>query len=457
MEEAQLLKERLQAITEKRKIQEDIAKKRTEIDEEKLKLQYLKKKALREQWLQDGLSVQSSQELEARRLQAQGHQQQARLLQINIQRMEQEVEALERQEMVISKNEGFILKRLKAIEKSPEDIIKEAKADVKKEPAQGVYSAIPYIPKSYKSPNLKKQKSTDLEVMDSSKKSLFAMEINVQKDLRTGESQVLSTAAVTDREFQQKGIKVYDDGRKSIYALGSEGQVLPNRVDNLTPAEVEELLRKATIRKSKAGQEHHEPSSYSSRKKFEPGQASQGLHRLQEPHQRTPPELCYMRSEGEARPLAPHVPRPTRGRPDTTNGCSHFSNGYETGSTENGQNSRQAPYLEHREDYRLAPFEDSKCRNRKSATAHSDNSKVSVLNATPINMDSTEPVTMIFMGYQRVDDPDEGNQQGLGYEGAIRAELVVIDDEDDESHDPQWSHQPDGNHAYSNLGTAGIE
>lgn len=39
-------------------------------------------------------------------------------------RIEKEIEALEREEMNISTNEGLILKRLKAIEKSPEEIIK---------------------------------------------------------------------------------------------------------------------------------------------------------------------------------------------------------------------------------------------------------------------------------------------------------------------------------------------
>lgn len=39
-------------------------------------------------------------------------------------RIEKEIEALEREETMISKNEGFILKRLKAIEKTPEEIIK---------------------------------------------------------------------------------------------------------------------------------------------------------------------------------------------------------------------------------------------------------------------------------------------------------------------------------------------
>ncbi|KAI3355174.1 hypothetical protein L3Q82_017873 [Scortum barcoo] len=84
MEEADLLKERLQAITDKRKIQENIAKKRRQIEEEKLKLQYIKKKALREQWLMDGLSQQSEEEQEAMRLQAHDEQQQSDQLQSNI-------------------------------------------------------------------------------------------------------------------------------------------------------------------------------------------------------------------------------------------------------------------------------------------------------------------------------------------------------------------------------------
>ncbi|XP_054862995.1 titin isoform X2 [Amphiprion ocellaris] len=126
MEEADLLKERLQAITDKRRIQEDIAKKRRQIEEEKLKLQYIKKKALREQWLMDGLSQQSEEEQEAMRLQAQDEQQQSDQLQSNILRIEKEIEALETQELNISANEEVVLKRLKEVEKTSEDIIKKA-------------------------------------------------------------------------------------------------------------------------------------------------------------------------------------------------------------------------------------------------------------------------------------------------------------------------------------------
>ncbi|RVE59157.1 hypothetical protein OJAV_G00201500 [Oryzias javanicus] len=126
MEEAELLKERLQAITDKRRIQEDIAKKRRQIEEEKLKLQYIKKKALREQWLMDGLSQQSEEEQEAMRLQAEGEQQQSDELQQNILRIEKEIEALEMQELSISANEEVVLKRLKEVERTAEEIIRKA-------------------------------------------------------------------------------------------------------------------------------------------------------------------------------------------------------------------------------------------------------------------------------------------------------------------------------------------
>ncbi|XP_010889428.2 uncharacterized protein palmdb isoform X1 [Esox lucius] len=126
MEEADLLKERLQAITDKRRVQDDIAKKRRQIEEEKLKLQCLKKKALREQWLLDGLSPQSEEDQEATKLQAQDDQEQTLELQSDIDRIEKEIEALERQELQISANEEVTLKRLKEVEKTAEDIIKKA-------------------------------------------------------------------------------------------------------------------------------------------------------------------------------------------------------------------------------------------------------------------------------------------------------------------------------------------
>lgn len=43
------------------------------------------------------------------------------------------------------------------------------------------------------------------------------------KNLSTGESSVLSTATVPPDELNQHtGLKVYDDGRKCVYALNSQ-------------------------------------------------------------------------------------------------------------------------------------------------------------------------------------------------------------------------------------------
>ncbi|RVE60970.1 hypothetical protein OJAV_G00165920 [Oryzias javanicus] len=131
MEESNLLKKRLQAITEKHRIQEDIRHKKLELDEMKLRLQHMKlseharretelhnekKKTLRDQWLQQD-SAQQQLLLQ--------DQQQTKALQLSIYRTELEVASLEREESMILTDESFILNRLKAVEKRPEDIIKE--------------------------------------------------------------------------------------------------------------------------------------------------------------------------------------------------------------------------------------------------------------------------------------------------------------------------------------------
>ncbi|XP_008051584.1 palmdelphin-like [Carlito syrichta] len=93
MEEAELVKGRLQAITDKRKIQEEISQKRLKIEEEKLKHQHLKKKALREKWLLDGIS--SGKEQEEMKKQNQQDQRQIQVLEQSILREIKEFTQLE--------------------------------------------------------------------------------------------------------------------------------------------------------------------------------------------------------------------------------------------------------------------------------------------------------------------------------------------------------------------------
>ncbi|XP_068562978.1 paralemmin-1-like [Cebidichthys violaceus] len=56
-EEAQLHKERLQALAEKRKRQTEIEDKRSQLDDLVLQLQHLKSKAMRERWLLQGIGA----------------------------------------------------------------------------------------------------------------------------------------------------------------------------------------------------------------------------------------------------------------------------------------------------------------------------------------------------------------------------------------------------------------
>lgn len=443
MEEAELLKERLQAITNKRKIQEDIASKRLEIDREKLKLQHFKKKSMRDLWLMDSATAGNGQESQK----AQEDAQQAKLLQRNIHRIEKEIEALEREELNISTNEGLILKRLKAIEKSTEDIIKAANENFKSEPVHS-YAGIQDTKKSY-TPLTRRKLSTpnDQDTKnDQNKPALFAMEINVQKDLRTGESRVISTSTVSTQELQNRGIKVYDDGRKSVYALRSDAiQPGANGVDELSPTEVEELLRQATEKKKRL-QEHKEPpfSMNYNRSPSPPGKPHQDQYAngyLPEPHGADGlawPELIYCDSGVHYPGRDIHPPAHMLHHYDdgeleyyTSNGNSYRDEELFTVDGEMSQHSH-GPFCNPQDRLRETHYVDSDL-NHRPTSAYSTDSRISVLNALP----SDEPVTMIFMGYQTADG--DGTDS---YEGSVRAELVVIGEEEEgHSARPQQNHQ----------------
>ncbi|XP_076014471.1 palmdelphin [Genypterus blacodes] len=443
MEEADLLKERLQAITDKRRIQEDIAKKRRQIEEEKLKLQYIKKKALREQWLMEGLSQQSEEEQEAMRLQALDEQQQSDELQSKIHRIEKEVETLETEELKISANEEVVLKRLKEVERTPEDIIKELNAD--------------------------------LQI------ATFAMEISVEHDIRTGKNQVVSTATVTPETAKERGVKVYDDGRKSVYALHPDGHKMQSGSAGMTPRDVDELLRQATDKKVPSEVLYHQPV-YSA--------PYTGSSRPSTPRtaRQTPTPCCspletkssssdesqilrvesQFSQELEGQETLNKSPSPCFFQQDTTaNGGaqrietkSHFPNqtkqrffpfgvgnlqGLANQCTDMSSPSPAALVsVKARSEGMLTPIQPvyvSPDSHSPSQLFHSDNAASpastcpryspfypeSTASLNPINNLQedleTEPVTMIFMGYQNAEDEEEED---------IHAELVIVGYSDDD-------------------------
>ncbi|KAJ0059683.1 hypothetical protein NL108_009809, partial [Boleophthalmus pectinirostris] len=200
------------------------------------------KKSLREQWLMDGL--QSEEEREAMKIQAQDELERTTQLQSNILRMEKEMEELEEQELELSAKEENILKRLKEVERTTEDIIKTNGQTERAN--QDLESALRCVashnPTSWSShlPWVEYAHNS----LTSSATATFAMEISVEVDKRTGKTQVISSTSITPDMIQEKGLKVYEDGRKSVYALPPGG--CSGEVSELTPTDVDELLRQAT-------------------------------------------------------------------------------------------------------------------------------------------------------------------------------------------------------------------
>ncbi|XP_074044345.1 palmdelphin isoform X2 [Macrotis lagotis] len=447
MEETELVKERLQAITDKRKLQEEISQKRLKVEEEKLKHQHLKKKALREKWLLDGIN--NGKEQEEMQKQNQRDQHQTKVLEQSILRLEKEIEELEKAELKISAHEEAILKKLKSVERTAEDIIKSVKVEKTEKPEEtieDIYANIPDLPKSYIPSRLRRERDEGIEEDEQNRKALYTMEIKVEKDMKTGESTVLSSIPLPSDNFKGAGVKVYDDGRKSIYAVSSNHHVAHNGTDDLAPVEVEELLRQASERNSKSPTEYHEPV-YAN-------------------------QFC--------RPLTPQregaTPKPnlqermhiqTNGLGSSVNGSSYnLGNGLQKDNdlstmrpiprprsvvqqTEDSlrthpkmMSSREEIHLMQEECVPLSKARESPHESsiRKSVYQCSsptvpedeEDIKYNVVQSMPCNIDDSKPVTMIFMGYQQAEEDDEEKKLLTGYDGIIHAELVVIDDDEEE-------------------------
>ncbi|KAM8780184.1 palmdelphin [Rhynchonycteris naso] len=454
MDEAELLKERLQAITDKRKIQEEISQKRLSIEEDRLKHQHLKKKALREQWLLDGIS--SSKEQEEMRRQNQQDQRQMQALEQSILRLEKEIQDLEKAELQISVKEEAILKKLKSIERTTEDIIRSVKVEKEKtsgESIEDIYANIPDLPKSYIPSRLRKERNDGIEDDEQKRKALYAMEIKVKKDLKTGESTVLSSIPLPSDDFKGTGVKVYDDGQKSVYAVSAGHGATFNGTDGLAPVEVEDLLRQASERNSKSPTEYHEPvyanpfcrpttpqweraipgPGFLERTKTKAN--GLGSERDGSEHQVNNGLLEEMgTSVNHVSPVRP-VPHPR----------SMTQQAQETAHTVQKRMSTPWEDSEQIQDRcapspkaRLSPGEahagqwEGRGPSSPPWQEDEDNVRYNIVHSLPSDMDEAKPVTMIFMGYQQAEDNAEDKKLLAGYDGLIHAELVVINEEEEE-------------------------
>ncbi|NP_001357765.1 palm2 and akap2 fusion isoform 1 (palm2-akap2) [Danio rerio] len=340
MAEAELHKERLQALAEKRKRQAEIEDKRRQLDELVLQLQHFKSKAMRERWLLQGTPAALQEEDEDRRKQVEQDELHIKRLEDTIHRLESEICHLENEELQISAKEQVLRERLRETERSIEDLQKS----LQNQDGDAVNyncSQIPGLPEL----NSQTPVSASGDHQPPRKPALYAMEINVEKDRKTGATKILSASAVSPQDAHQRGVKVYDDGRKVIYEVRSGGSTtMENGTHAWSPGEMNQLM--------------------------------QQVGGKQQP------------SDGARVTVTPAEPQQT-----------------------GGQLSAKEPKQDKKQN-------------------HSKGYEGEVTETPKASAD--KPVTMIFMGYHSIEDEEESKKL-LGFDGTIKAEIVLIDEDDEKS------------------------
>uniref|UniRef100_A0AAQ4P9M0 Palm2 and akap2 fusion n=1 Tax=Gasterosteus aculeatus aculeatus TaxID=481459 RepID=A0AAQ4P9M0_GASAC len=375
-EEAQLHKERLQALAEKRKRQTEIEDKRRQLDDLVLQVQHLKSKATRERWLLQGIG--ESEEEEVRRKQLERDEEQGKKLEDVIHRLESEIGTLESEESQIAAKEQVLRARLKETERSIEDLQKSLMTHDRD--ASGCMSA-PLSDCTDPDPDhaaLAQQPRTGPP--DIPRPAMFAMEINVEHDPRTGEQRILSSNRVSPLDAAARGIKVYDDGRKVVYEVTSSGGVSTSTLENgWSSAQVDQLVQRARPA-AQAGD----------------GGKAQVTVTPAAPQAYVSPEDVDDLSPPSCAP--PSVP-----------------------SSPPGQVVLQR-------EARLGMMPPSAPITTQPGTSARPGGELD----TPTQASAEHPVTMVFLGYHDVDDMSESRRL-LGFDGAVKAEVVLIDEDDEKS------------------------
>uniref|UniRef100_A0A3B1KJN0 Palm2 and akap2 fusion n=1 Tax=Astyanax mexicanus TaxID=7994 RepID=A0A3B1KJN0_ASTMX len=294
--------------SEKRKRQAEIEDKRRQLDDLVLQLQHLKSKAMRERWLLQGTPAGPHEDNEVRRKQVEQDELHVKKLEDTIHRLESEIIHLENEESQISAKEQVLRERLRETE------------------------------------------------------PLYAMEISVEKDLKTGGTKILSASPVSPEEAHQRGVKVYDDGRKVIYEVRSGASTtLENGVHPWSSDKVEELM-------GRVGQSHQRPDN----------------------------------TRVIVTPAGPEVVIDT-------------------------QHSFREQTLHKEDKLEMVRGQQGKAQATGQVRQNYEGQVMETPEAT-----AEKPVTMIFMGYHSVEDEEESKKL-LGFDGTIKAEIVLIDEDDEKS------------------------
>lgn len=202
----------------------------------------------------------------------------------------------------------------------------------------------------------------------------------MQHDPQTGEQRILSANRVNPLDAASRGVKVYDDGRKVVYEVSSSGGVSTTTVENgWSSTQVDQLVQNAArplVRgDSGRGQVTVTPA------------APQAYISPADVDDLSPPS-CAPPSIPSSPPAQVTLQRETR----------------------LGMMPPSAPIT-----------------TQPSSSANPGNELTSLPQASV-----EHPVTMVFLGYQDVEDMSESRRL-LGFDGAVKAEVVLIDEDDEKS------------------------
>lgn len=285
----------------------------------------------------------------------------------------------------------------------------------------------------------------------------------MEHNKKTGKSQVLSTETVSPESIPERGLKVFDDGHKSVFALQSERAKTANRaVRDMTPTEVEALLNEATEEKVHTEVQYHQPVysvPYMGTRPSTPGTPSQT--RLKEQ---------VLVAENQNLPIKVHQGFSSSAQMQDANGnLLHFNT---SGQFQNEKkllpwsnfSAKTPPMFTNRKtDPSPVPFtirsegtpapvqplykvldrfnpclasntsEGNSCTLTESMDGCSRSPPICTENVTsvdyvPPHEAKPESITMIFMGYENAADEDED----------IQAELVMISNSEDEDDADSW-------------------
>uniref|UniRef100_A0A8C7V983 Palm2 and akap2 fusion n=1 Tax=Oncorhynchus mykiss TaxID=8022 RepID=A0A8C7V983_ONCMY len=204
---------------------------------------------MRERWLLQGTTPGTNDEDDGRRQQLEKDEEQGKRLEDSIDRLESEIGLLESEECQISAKEQTLRERLRKTERSIEDLQKVRE--------HAVSNASPQLPDQLpeQQPDIRDSSTTSLHQATAStapasgeqpkKPAMYAMEINVEKDRKTGDTRILSASAVSPDEVPDCGVKVFDDGRNVVYEVRSGGSsTLDNGVHHWSSQQVDELMKR---------------------------------------------------------------------------------------------------------------------------------------------------------------------------------------------------------------------